>query len=553
MKSIRLRILSCVLALILSLGLAGQVLALPLREPDDPVITTPLGPDISGDFTDPNFRQVVWEWLGRTGTPGYFTQKNIDDQIAAGNVKLNCAEKNISSLNGIEHFNGLKVLMCFGNGLTSLPALPASLEELYCGSNNLSGLPTLPGSLKKLYCEKNQLTRINSLPADLRVLYCPENKIISLPALPATLTDLIISSNPITTLPSLPPTLHQLYCPYTNLVNLPDLPGSLDWLVCEYNYIDVFSDPLYSALRWAVMTTKSYKPQYRIKYVGDDVTLDIGAAKQLGAADIKKQMSSDGAIWGDVENVPAAALTFSSSNNAVAKVDSAGMITGVGEGSCVISAIINGVDSKFTKTTINVNVTNKTASGSGGTTPGTGSGVDYMSASSWAIPELEEAEQYGLFTDEVKDQLTKDITRSEFSGIAVKLYEALTGRTALPAAVNPFTDTNDPTILKAYALDIIRGTTPTTFAPNNKITRQEMCVMIFRALKAAIPSLNTSTSGVGTFADEDKIADWAINEVRFAVKNGIMYGTGGNHMNPLDYTQRQVAVILIKRTYKSFK
>ena len=76
--------------------------------------------------------------------------------------------------------------------------------------------------------------------------------------------------------------------------------------------------------------------------------------------------------------------------------------------------------------------------------------------------------------------------------------------------------------------------------------------MIFRALKAAIPNLNTSTSGVGTFADEDQIADWAINEVRFAFKNGIMMGTGGNHMSPLDNTQRQVAVILIKRTYESF-
>lgn len=77
--------------------------------------------------------------------------------------------------------------------------------------------------------------------------------------------------------------------------------------------------------------------------------------------------------------------------------------------------------------------------------------------------------------------------------------------------------------------------------------------MITRALKAAKGNLDTDTSGVGTFSDESQIADWAINEVRFSSKHGIMKGTGNNAISPLDNTTREQGIVLIKRTYESFK
>ena len=51
-------------------------------------------------------------------------------------------------------------------------------------------------------------------------------------------------------------------------------------------------------------------------------------------------MSSDGGIWGDVKNADLSSLTFYSSDNAVAKVDSTGFITGQGTGSCSIYALL---------------------------------------------------------------------------------------------------------------------------------------------------------------------------------------------------------------------
>ncbi|MGI5971662.1 MAG: DNRLRE domain-containing protein [Oscillospiraceae bacterium] len=177
---------------------------------------------------------------------------------------------------------------------------------------------------------------------------------------------------------------------------------------------------------------------------------------------------------------------------------------------------------------------------------------DPSTASGWAVSEIERAIESGLTVDEILSNFQKDITRREFCQISVKLYEKMTGRTASPAAPNPFTDTSDPEILKAYNLGITKGVAPDRFAPDLPITRQEICVMLTRALKAAIPTLNTSVTDPTVFADEKEIADWAIIAVRYMNSRGIMRGVGSNTINPLGNTTREQAIALVLRTYEAF-
>jgi hypothetical protein len=105
-------------------------------------------PDISGDFTDPGFKQAVWEWLGNPAgsTPGSFTKQDLIDRMPATNYGLIVEYKNIASLAGLEHFQGtgIKELACGYNKLTSLPTLPDSLTTLVCYDNQLTSLPNLP-------------------------------------------------------------------------------------------------------------------------------------------------------------------------------------------------------------------------------------------------------------------------------------------------------------------------------------------------------------------------------------------------------------------------
>lgn len=172
--------------------------------------------------------------------------------------------------------------------------------------------------------------------------------------------------------------------------------------------------------------------------------------------------------------------------------------------------------------------------------------------SSWAEGELLESYTLNLTYATVMNNFRKNITREEFCTLVIKLYEQLTGQKALGGS-NPFTDTNNEEIIKAYHLGIVKGVSATNFAPYNLITRQEICVMIHRALKVSLSGIKETYLGEFPFTDKSDIASWAIDSVRFAYGNGIMKGVGDNKIAPLQNTTREQGIILIKRTFESFR
>lgn len=170
--------------------------------------------------------------------------------------------------------------------------------------------------------------------------------------------------------------------------------------------------------------------------------------------------------------------------------------------------------------------------------------------SSWAEPEIKESYDLFLTYPEVTNNFNKYITREEFCTLVIKLYEKLTGQ--IPKYTdNPFKDTTNTEILKAYSLGIVKGVSSDTFAPSNNISRQEMCVMILRALNVSVQGLDTSV-GDFPFKDANKIAPWAIDAMKFAYKNRIMKGLSAETIDPLSNTPREQAIILLLRTYKKF-
>ena len=170
--------------------------------------------------------------------------------------------------------------------------------------------------------------------------------------------------------------------------------------------------------------------------------------------------------------------------------------------------------------------------------------------SSWAESEIKEAYDMSLTYPVVMNNFNKYITREEFCTLVIRLYEKLTGQTPTYTG-NPFKDTTNTEILKAYSLGIVKGTSTDTFAPQNNISRQEMCVMILRALNVSVQQLDTS-AGDFPFKDANKIASWAIDAMKFAYKNGIMKGLSAETIDPLSNTPREQAIILLLRTYNKF-
>ncbi len=176
---------------------------------------------------------------------------------------------------------------------------------------------------------------------------------------------------------------------------------------------------------------------------------------------------------------------------------------------------------------------------------------DEIQASDWAKEELAKADELGLIP-EVLDgaDLTADITRAEFAAVAVKAYEALAGTAALPNTVNPFTDTSDIEVLKAYNLGITTGVSATEFEPGTLLNREQAATMLTRTFKRATMNgwtIQTDSQFAlpfdmpAAFADDADISDWAKDSVYFMVANGIINGVGNNKFAPKNVTSADEA------------
>lgn len=117
--------------------------------------------------------------------------------------------------------------------------------------------------------------------------------------------------------------------------------------------------------------------------------------------------------------------------------------------------------------------------------------------------------------------------------MAVLLYEKMTGKKAA-AAANPFTDTSNPEILKAYNLGIVGGVGEGKFAPNNKVTRQEISAMLVRTLKAVKPGINTKADFKIKFQDERDVAAWAFGDIKFMNTNAVNNGSVANGISDIN-------------------
>ncbi len=195
-------------------------------------------------------------------------------------------------------------------------------------------------------------------------------------------------------------------------------------------------------------------------------------------------------------------------------------------------------------------------------------------ASTWAINELEEAKKLNLVPDRLKEaDLTKSITREEFAEVSVKAYEALTGTASTPSATNPFKDTKNTEVLKAYNLGITIGTSETTFDPNKVLNREQAATMLTRTYKkATMPGwtymddskFSLEYTKATNFADDENISSWAKDSVYFMNANGIINGVGDNKFAPRNTTSaeeavgyanatREQAIIIATRMVKNLK
>ncbi|MDD6308963.1 MAG: S-layer homology domain-containing protein [Clostridia bacterium] len=164
----------------------------------------------------------------------------------------------------------------------------------------------------------------------------------------------------------------------------------------------------------------------------------------------------------------------------------------------------------------------------------------------WASVEVSNAEKAGIVPARITADYQTAITREEFCEMVMLFWTKAAGKD-MPQTPVSFSDTENAAVAAAAGLSIVKGIGDGLFAPQNPITRQEICVMLQRALLSACPEIALPDTYVNTFPDGDAVADWAMYAVQSMNTFAVMLGDENGNINPLGNTTREQAILLTYR------
>ncbi|ATW24908.1 Ig-like domain-containing protein [Candidatus Formimonas warabiya] len=256
-----------------------------------------------------------------------------------------------------------------------------------------------------------------------------------------------------------------------------------------------------------------------VKLNDSNLTLSKGNTYQLKAAVSPDTATNTTVFW-------------SSDAPGVVSVDTEGLVSAKNIGSAVISVMTE--DGSFTaRCQITVSDTAPSFSDI---------------ANNWAKKDIESMIGLNFITgyDDGTFRPNNTITRAEFLSILIRVLEK-TQNIQLQSD-NTFTDTAGhwakDYISTAVKLNITTGYDDAKFGPNDKITREQIAVML-----AAAASYDQNQPAA-TFNDSPLIAEWAVPAVSYAVNEGIFTGYKDGSFGPKKNATRAEVSALMMRFYE---
>ncbi len=170
----------------------------------------------------------------------------------------------------------------------------------------------------------------------------------------------------------------------------------------------------------------------------------------------------------------------------------------------------------------------------------------------WAYPGIQYCVTHGIMGGMGDGTFapTGTTTRAQI----VQILYNLEGTPAV-SGTTPFTDLTanwyKPAILWAYQNNVVAGTSPTTFAPDQPVTREQIAVILTQYMFNVLKMNRTWTpADLSTFPDGAQVSGWAKEAMQDAVALGLINGTkapdGKVYLDPQGSAARQqVATILM--------
>ena len=170
----------------------------------------------------------------------------------------------------------------------------------------------------------------------------------------------------------------------------------------------------------------------------------------------------------------------------------------------------------------------------------------------WAYPGIQYCVTHGIMGGMGDGTFapTATTTRAQI----VQILYNLEGTPAV-SGTTPFTDLTanwyKPAILWAYQNNVVAGTSPTTFAPDQPVTREQIAVILTQYMFHVLKMNRTWTpADLSAFPDGAQVSSWAKEAMQDAVALGLINGTkapdGLVYLDPQGSAARQqVATILM--------
>ncbi|MEK4248059.1 S-layer homology domain-containing protein [Paenibacillus sp. FSL W7-1287] len=231
------------------------------------------------------------------------------------------------------------------------------------------------------------------------------------------------------------------------------------------------------------------------------------------------------------------ATRFTSSDPSIASVDRSGIVTAHKPGYAFIT-VDNYLPAANSMVTVNVNDST------------------YSKISGWASSSIIQANEHGILNNSPYYQdLTTPVTREEFVHYVVGMLKALNPQLNIDDyydVKSPFTDvrSTDSGIIWAYEQGIINGTGQGKFSPDNVITREQAATLLLNVYKYLGGELQPAAQAA--FADQGKVASWAISSVNQAAKLSIMGGVSDTLFDPKGKYSHEQTIVTLLRLYQKF-
>ncbi len=169
---------------------------------------------------------------------------------------------------------------------------------------------------------------------------------------------------------------------------------------------------------------------------------------------------------------------------------------------------------------------------------------------SWSTEAMTAAVDNGLLIGMGNNKIEpkRYLTRAEMAAIITRVFGATVEKDISAFSDVKESDWYSSVVAKAYNMQVMQGTSDSTFAPKDNITRQEVFLSLARVLHID----GTDYSILDKFSDKAKVAEWSKNAVTGMVGVDYLHGYNDGTLRPTGKITREELAQVFHNIFKTY-